>query len=63
MSEGFTLPKAVAADLLKDAFLGKQRVQTQQAKIAVDGKPPRELALDAQLEFTNSITPALKRMK
>ena len=48
MSDGFSLPKPVAADMLREAFHGKQKVETLIGKHAVDGKSLKEQAVLAQ---------------
>ena len=63
MADGFTLPKVVAADMLKEAFEGKRQVKTVQNTNTADGKSLKQQAIDAHQEFSNSISPALKKMK
>ena len=63
MADGFSLPKVVAADMLKEAFEGKRKIKTIQLESAVDGKSLAQTAMLAQQEFSNMVSPALKNMK
>ena len=61
--EGFSLPKPVAADMLQKKMFGEKTLKTIQSTGSVDGKSLQVLAGEAQMAFSNSITPALRRMK
>ena len=61
MADGFQLPKSVAAELLKEAIHGKNKFD--KANQANDELSYKEMSVVAMQEFSNGITPALKRMK
>ena len=65
MSEsGFNLPKHVAADMVKDFFIGDSKnIKTIYNTYVTESKSLREQAIDAIGEFQYDMSPALKRMK
>ena len=65
MSEGgFNLPKSAAANMLEKEFYGDLNNQeTVYNKMTTNGRSPIQKWGDAQKEFSDSLTPALKKMK
>ena len=49
--------------MLKEHFEGKRVMKTIHQQTAVDGKSLKQTAIAAQQEFSNAMSPALKRMK
>ena len=63
MSEGFNLPRNTAADLVFAKFKGDNaKIKTRYGEF-YKGKSLQDQSIDALLEFTNSNSAALKRMK
>ena len=65
MSEsGFNLPKNVASTMVNDFFVGDTKnIKTVFNTYVTNSKSIREQSADAIMEFSNDISPAMKRMK
>ena len=65
MSEsGFNLPKQAAAQMVNDFFLkDSKNLKTVYNTYTTGSKSLREQSVDAIKEFSNDISPAMKRMK
>ena len=61
---GFNLPKHAAAQMVYDEMMGETKNKETVFKTHFyNSKSMKEQSVDKLLEFTNSISPALKRMK
>ena len=65
MSEsGFNLPKNAASTMVNDFFLKESKgIKTVYNTYVTESKSLREQSVDAVMEFSNDISPAMKRMK
>ena len=64
MENGFNLPKNVASTMVNDFFVGDTKnIKTVYNTYVTNSKSIREQSADAIQEFSNDISPALKRMK
>ena len=65
MSEsGFNLPKEAASQMVSDFFLKESKgIKTVYNTYTSGSKSLREQSVDAICEFSNDISPAMKRMK